>query len=186
MSKAVLFPAIQFSISTQFTSIWPIDRTLSRATTPNQSGPGSTLHSPKLKHYWNHTIRLFRKWVLPLCREAVGIFYIFSWLGNIPSLSVCLYFFSAYPHLNTACPSTCLSFTSSLLTCLILISIPLLVAFLVTLSLQHICLSVCPYIFSLFVPIYLYFHLISLTVYSFIFLLPLCFSLSLSFLPLYL
>ena len=39
--KTVLFLVIQFSISTQFSSIWPIDRTLSSATTPSQSGPGS-------------------------------------------------------------------------------------------------------------------------------------------------
>ena len=41
MSKTVLFQTIQFSISTQFSSIWPIDRTLSSATTPGQSGPQS-------------------------------------------------------------------------------------------------------------------------------------------------
>ena len=35
------FQTIQFSISTQFSSIWFIDRTLSGATTPGQSGPGS-------------------------------------------------------------------------------------------------------------------------------------------------
>ena len=33
--------AIQFSLNTQFRSIWPIDRTLSGATTTGQSGPGS-------------------------------------------------------------------------------------------------------------------------------------------------
>ena len=38
MSKALLFQVIQFSISTQFSSIWPIDRTLSGATTPGYSG----------------------------------------------------------------------------------------------------------------------------------------------------
>ena len=49
----------------QFSSIWPIDRALSGATTPGQSGPGSNgnewgaPHSPKLKHDWNPTIRLF-------------------------------------------------------------------------------------------------------------------------------
>ena len=32
---------IQLSISRQFSSIWPIERTLSGATTPGQSGPGS-------------------------------------------------------------------------------------------------------------------------------------------------
>ena len=41
MSKTVSFQTIQFRISTQFSSIWPIDRTLSSATTPGQSGPGS-------------------------------------------------------------------------------------------------------------------------------------------------
>ena len=41
MSKTVLFQAIQFSISTQFSSIWPIDRTLSGATTLSQSEPES-------------------------------------------------------------------------------------------------------------------------------------------------
>ena len=41
MSKTVLFQIIQFSISMQFSSIWPIDRTLSGATTLDNSGPGS-------------------------------------------------------------------------------------------------------------------------------------------------
>ena len=71
---------IQFRISIQFSSIWPIDRTLSGATTPGQWR--STLHSPKLQHYWKLTIRLLSviSWtrvggcVLPLCSEAVGIF----------------------------------------------------------------------------------------------------------------
>ena len=40
MSKTVLFHAIQFSINTLFSSIWPIDWTLSGATTPGFSGPG--------------------------------------------------------------------------------------------------------------------------------------------------
>ena len=39
--KTVLFQTIQFSISTQFSSIRPIDRTLSGATTSGESGPGS-------------------------------------------------------------------------------------------------------------------------------------------------
>ena len=39
--KRVPFETIQFSISTQFSSIWPIDRTLTGATTPVQSWPGS-------------------------------------------------------------------------------------------------------------------------------------------------
>ena len=52
MSKIVLFQAIQFSIITQFTSIWPIDRALSGATTPVQCRPESdgnegVLHTPQ-------------------------------------------------------------------------------------------------------------------------------------------
>ena len=39
MSKTVLFQAIQFSISTQFSSIWSINRALSGATTQGLSGP---------------------------------------------------------------------------------------------------------------------------------------------------
>ena len=39
--KTFLFQTIQFRISTQFNSIWPIVRTLWGATTPGQSGPGS-------------------------------------------------------------------------------------------------------------------------------------------------
>ena len=75
-------------------SIWPIDSTLSDATTPGQSGPGSdgkkkvTLHSPKLQHYWSLTIRLLCVTsrilvarVLLLCRDAVGVFCNASWLS---------------------------------------------------------------------------------------------------------
>ena len=39
--KTVLFQAIQFSINTQFSSIGPIDRTLSSATFLGPSEPGS-------------------------------------------------------------------------------------------------------------------------------------------------
>ena len=88
---------IQFSISMRFNSIWSIDRTLSGATT---QGPkwtweqwrwNGTLHFPKLQNYWNLTIRLYSvinrtliRWsgVLPLCWEAVSVFYSSSWLGN--------------------------------------------------------------------------------------------------------
>ena len=41
MSKIVLFQTIQFRINTEFSSIWPIDRTLSGVTTPSQSRFGS-------------------------------------------------------------------------------------------------------------------------------------------------
>ena len=52
MLETVLFQTIQLSISTQFCSIWPIDRTLSGATTPGQSLPRSNdnkevLHIPQ-------------------------------------------------------------------------------------------------------------------------------------------
>ena len=52
MSKTVQFQTIQYRISTQFSSIQPIDRALSGATTPGQSGPGSdgnegVLHMPQ-------------------------------------------------------------------------------------------------------------------------------------------
>ena len=39
--KTILFQTIQFSINAQFSSIWPIDRTLSDANTPGLSLPGS-------------------------------------------------------------------------------------------------------------------------------------------------
>ena len=39
--KTVLFQTIQFIISTLFSSIWPIEKTLSEAITPGQSGPGN-------------------------------------------------------------------------------------------------------------------------------------------------
>ena len=42
--KAVLFRVIKFSISMHFNSIWPIDTTLSGATTLDQSGPESDVN----------------------------------------------------------------------------------------------------------------------------------------------
>ena len=50
--KTVLFETIQFSIITQFSSIWPIHKTLSGATISGHSGSGndSTPHSAKLEH----------------------------------------------------------------------------------------------------------------------------------------
>ena len=73
MSKAVLFQAILFSISTPFrcchsVSVWTWERWQWRG----------TLHFPNLHHYWNLTMRLLSViyktlfgGVLHLCREAV-------------------------------------------------------------------------------------------------------------------
>ena len=52
MSKTVLFQTIPFTISTQFCSLWLLDRTLSGATTPGLKVPGSDgneriLHIPQ-------------------------------------------------------------------------------------------------------------------------------------------
>ena len=96
MSKTFLFQTIQFSISMQFSSVWSIDRTLSGATTTSQSGHGSdsneqvlrilqsssvTEASPSdcLVSYPGHSL----VGGLPLCREAVGVFYGSSQMGHV-------------------------------------------------------------------------------------------------------
>ena len=85
--KSVLFQAIQFSINVQFSSIWPIDRTLSGATTLGPSGPGSDGDEGMLRIPQNSSIigasPVISSWGrLPLCREAVGVFYSPSRLGT--------------------------------------------------------------------------------------------------------
>ena len=92
--KTVLFHPIRFSICTQFSSIWPIDRTRSDATTPGQSGPRSngkegvsripqssriigTSPSDCLVSILGHSLGGFT-----LCKGAVGIFYSPSLLGS--------------------------------------------------------------------------------------------------------
>ena len=94
MSKTVLLHTIQFSMSMQFSSIWPIDWTLSGATTPGQSGPVSNgnegvLHIPQsssstgtsssdcLVSYLRHSFG-----GVPLSGDAVGVFYHPSQLGR--------------------------------------------------------------------------------------------------------
>ena len=81
MSKTVLIQAIQFSA--QFSSIWPIARILSGATTPSQTGPGSdgnegVLHIPQISSitgtslsdcFVSHPGHLLGG-LLPLCREG--------------------------------------------------------------------------------------------------------------------
>ena len=94
--QTVLFQAIQFSISTQFSSIWLIDRTLLGATALGHSGHGSDgnegvlwiLQSSSISGAL--TIRLFSVisrtligGVLPLYWDAVSVFYSPSWLGQI-------------------------------------------------------------------------------------------------------
>ena len=96
MSKTVLFK--QFSLAkVQFSSIWPIDRTLSGATTPGQSGPRSvsnegvicipqnssitgTLPSNCLVSFPGHLL-----WggVSYPSAKIVGVFYNPSQLGNV-------------------------------------------------------------------------------------------------------
>ena len=90
---------MQFSISTQFRSIWPIGRTLSGVTTLGQSEPGSDVNKrvlciPQSSRLF--TIRLFSvinrtftvisrtlsEEVLVFCRDAVSVFYSPSWLGH--------------------------------------------------------------------------------------------------------
>ena len=86
--KTVLFQVIQFSISTHFSSIWPIDKTILGATTPGFSGlesdgnegvicipESSSIMEP------HHQIILYHihdtRWgVLPVCKDAFGVFYI--------------------------------------------------------------------------------------------------------------
>ena len=93
--KTVLFQTIQFSITTRFSSIKPIDRTLSGVTTSDQSEPGSdcnkvVLRIPlNLQHYWSFTIRLFSVIsrtlvgvILSLGRDEVGVLCCPSQLGH--------------------------------------------------------------------------------------------------------
>ena len=59
MSKTVLFQTIQFSISTQFISIWPRCYHSGPVWTWERWQWRSARHSPKVQHYWNLTTRLF-------------------------------------------------------------------------------------------------------------------------------
>ena len=80
--KTVLFQAIQFSISTQFTSIWSIDKIISGATISGNDGNEGVLRIPQNSSIagtspsdclWSwHS---FGGGVLPLRRDAVGVFY---------------------------------------------------------------------------------------------------------------
>ena len=87
--KTVLFQAIQFCLSMQFISVWPIDRTLWGAITPGQSRTGSdsneeysnttgTSPSDCLVPYPGSSL----VGVLSVCSEAVCVFYSPNRLGK--------------------------------------------------------------------------------------------------------
>ena len=85
--ETVLFQTIQFSISTQCSSIWPIDRALSGATALGQSRPRSdgnkgVLHIPQNSRLFSVISRTLVEGVLHICRDAVGVFYNSSRLGQ--------------------------------------------------------------------------------------------------------
>ena len=77
----------------QFSSIWPIDRTQSGATTPGQSGPGingneGVLHIPQSSNITETSLSdclVGGGGSYPLCRDAVGVFYSPGQLGNTQS-----------------------------------------------------------------------------------------------------
>ena len=79
MSKTVLFQTIQFSISTHFSSIWTIDRTLSGATNSGQSEPGYNGNEGALHISQSSSI--------------TGLFKVISWTlvgwGSLTSLQRC-------------------------------------------------------------------------------------------------
>ena len=92
--KTVLFQEIQSSISIEFSSIWPINRTLSGATPPGKGEPGNDGNEGVLRILQSSSItgnspsdylvsnpgHAFEG-VLPFCREAVGVFYSPNRLG---------------------------------------------------------------------------------------------------------
>ena len=87
-------------------SIWPIDRSLSDATTSEsqwiweQFQWKGTPISPNLQ-CWSQAIKLFNVisrtlvgWILPVCRNAVGVFYPHCWLDWM----ICLYKYGKCSH----------------------------------------------------------------------------------------
>ena len=77
MSKTVLFHTIQFSIGTQFSSIWPIYWTQSRVTNPGQSGPGSD--------GVEGVLRREKRLLLPLFPLFLIFIHVVFWLVNTSS-----------------------------------------------------------------------------------------------------
>ena len=94
--QTVLFQTVQFNMSTQYSSVSPIDRTLSDATIPGQSRPGSDGNEGVLRISQSSSItgtspsdclvsyiRTLVGGVLTFSRDAVGVFYNPSRLSNI-------------------------------------------------------------------------------------------------------
>ena len=82
--KTVLFQTIQNRISTRFSSIWPIRcfHSMPECTWERWQRRGNP-HSPRLQHYWSLTIsRPLFGGILPVCRDAVSVFYSPSGLGQ--------------------------------------------------------------------------------------------------------
>ena len=83
--KTILFQTIQFSISTQFSSICPIDRTQLGITTPGQSRQGSDSKVRVLRFPQSTSITgasTSNCLASHLYCDAVGIFYCYRRLGH--------------------------------------------------------------------------------------------------------
>ena len=79
MSKTVLFHTIHFSIRTQFSSVLPIDRTLSGTTTPGPGGPGRGVSKGVLRIPQRSITETSFFYCHIQNRGAVGIFYSPGW-----------------------------------------------------------------------------------------------------------
>ena len=101
MSQSFYFFKIQFSISTQFSSIWPVERTLVSATTPDQSElrsddtegilripQNSSITGSSSSDYFESYVGHLLGVVSSLYLEAVGVFYNLSLLGNYREMFV--------------------------------------------------------------------------------------------------
>ena len=102
--KTALFQVILFGISTQFSSIWLKNWTLSRATTPgyNESGVDGNKRIVRIPQRFSITgaspsgyLVLYPEYslagVLPLSRDAVGVFYGPNRLGQTVKVKGFLY-----------------------------------------------------------------------------------------------
>ena len=114
MSETIPIQTIQFSISTQFSSIWPIDRVLSSAATLGQREPGSNgnegvLHIPQsssitetspsdcLVSYPGHSL------VESYCRDVFSVFYSPSRLGKKDKRKVCIWEWLSWVYNESFC-----------------------------------------------------------------------------------